>query len=32
VTPIPRLPMHRFWKLGVMAGVAWGRLQDRLGR
>ena len=31
VTPIPRLPMHRFWRIGVAAGVAYGRLRDRLG-
>ena len=31
-TPIPHLPMHRFWRLGVLAGVSWGRLRDRLGR
>lgn len=32
VTPIPRVPLHRFWPLGVYAGVALGRLRDRFGR
>jgi glycine/D-amino acid oxidase-like deaminating enzyme len=32
VTPVPRLRFHRFWRLGVAAGVAWGRARDRLGR
>ena len=31
-TPIPQLPLHRFWRVGVVAGVAWGRLRDRVGR
>jgi glycine/D-amino acid oxidase-like deaminating enzyme len=32
VSPIRPLPFHRFWRLGVYAGVARGRLLDRLGR
>jgi glycine/D-amino acid oxidase-like deaminating enzyme len=32
VTPVPRLPFHRFWRLGVAAGVTYGRIRDRLGR
>ncbi len=31
-TPIPTLRFHRYWRLGVAAGVAIGRLRDRLGR
>jgi glycine/D-amino acid oxidase-like deaminating enzyme len=32
VSPIRRMPFHRFWRLGVYARVAHGRLLDRLGR
>jgi len=31
-TPIPHLPFHGFWRVGVAAGVAYGRVLDRLGR
>jgi len=31
VTPVPRLRFHRYWRLGVAAGIAWGRARDRLG-
>jgi glycine/D-amino acid oxidase-like deaminating enzyme len=31
-TPIPRIPFHALWKVGVGARVAWGRLRDRAGR
>lgn len=30
-SPIRRIPFHRFWRLGVLAAVTQGRLQDRLG-
>lgn len=32
VTPVPRLRFHRFWRIGVAAGVTYGRIRDRLGR
>jgi glycine/D-amino acid oxidase-like deaminating enzyme len=32
ISPIRSLPLHRFWRIGVYAGVARGRLLDRLGR
>jgi glycine/D-amino acid oxidase-like deaminating enzyme len=32
VIPIRRLRFHRFWPLGVAAGVIYGRIKDRLGR
>lgn len=32
VSPIRALPFHRFWPLGVYAGVLRGRVLDRLGR
>jgi glycine/D-amino acid oxidase-like deaminating enzyme len=32
VTPIRTMPFHRFWRLGVNARVAYGRLLDRTGR
>jgi glycine/D-amino acid oxidase-like deaminating enzyme len=32
MTGIPRIPFHRFWRVGVHLGVALGRLRDRLGR
>jgi len=32
VTPIRKMRLHRFWRLGVYARVAHGRLLDRLGR
>jgi len=32
VTPMHAMPLHRFWRLGVNARVAYGRLLDRLGR
>ncbi|MGA2343595.1 MAG: hypothetical protein ABSG29_10425 [Steroidobacteraceae bacterium] len=32
VSPVRRMPLHRFWRLGVNARVAYGRLLDRLGR
>jgi len=32
VTPIKPIPLHRFWRVGVAARIALGRLQDRLGR
>jgi glycine/D-amino acid oxidase-like deaminating enzyme len=32
VTPIRTMPLHRFWRLGVNARVAYGRFLDRLGR
>ncbi len=32
VTPVPRLRFHRFWRIGVAAGVSYGRIRDRLGR
>lgn len=31
VTPIQPIPLHRFWRLGVMAKVLEGRLRDRFG-
>lgn len=31
VTPIRTMPLHRFWRLGVNARVAYGRVLDRLG-
>lgn len=31
VTPMRAMPLHRFWRLGVNARVAYGRLVDRLG-
>ena len=31
-TPVPRIPLHRFWRLGVSLRVAHGRLLDALGR
>ena len=31
VTPVPRLRFHRFWRIGVAAGIAYGRVRDRLG-
>jgi glycine/D-amino acid oxidase-like deaminating enzyme len=30
-TPIPRIPFHRFWRVGVEAGILLGRVRDRLG-
>src|ERR1700677_217834 len=32
VTPMRTMPFHRFWRLGVNARVAYGRLLDRVGR
>ncbi len=32
VSPVKPIPMHRFWRVGVAARIALGRLQDRLGR
>jgi glycine/D-amino acid oxidase-like deaminating enzyme len=32
VSPVRRIPLHRFWRLGVNARVAYGRLLDRFGR
>ena len=32
VSPVRRMLLHRFWRLGVNARVAYGRLLDRLGR
>ncbi len=32
VSPVRRMPLHRFWRLGVNARVAYGRLLDNLGR
>jgi glycine/D-amino acid oxidase-like deaminating enzyme len=32
VTPVPHLRFHRFWRIGVAAGVTYGRIRDRLGR
>ena len=32
VTPVPHLHLHRFWRIGVAAGVTLGRVRDRLGR
>jgi glycine/D-amino acid oxidase-like deaminating enzyme len=32
VTPVKPIPLHRFWRLGVAARIAIGRVQDRLGR
>ena len=32
VTPVRPIPLHRFWRLGVAARIALGRLQDRFGR
>jgi glycine/D-amino acid oxidase-like deaminating enzyme len=32
VSPIRSLPLHRFWRLGVQAGVLRGRVLDALGR
>ena len=31
-SPVPHIPLHRFWRLGVAARVAHGRLLDALGR
>ncbi|WP_270934976.1 NAD(P)/FAD-dependent oxidoreductase [Falsiroseomonas oryzae] len=31
VTPIAPIPLHRFWRVGVEARIAWGRVQDRFG-
>ena len=31
VTPINSLHLHRFWRAGVAAGVALGRIRDRFG-
>lgn len=31
VTPVPQLRFHRFWRIGVAAGVTYGRIRDRLG-
>jgi glycine/D-amino acid oxidase-like deaminating enzyme len=31
-TPVPHLRFHRFWRIGVAAGVAYGRIRDRFGR
>jgi len=31
VTPVPHLRFHRFWRVGVAAGVTYGRIRDRLG-
>jgi hypothetical protein len=28
-SPIPHIPLHRFWPLGIYLGVALGRLKDR---
>jgi glycine/D-amino acid oxidase-like deaminating enzyme len=30
-TPVPRLRFHRFWRIGVAGGVAYGRIRDRFG-
>jgi len=30
-SPIRRIPLHRFWRLGVAARVLQGRILDRLG-
>jgi glycine/D-amino acid oxidase-like deaminating enzyme len=32
VSPVCRIPLHRFWRVGVNARVAYGRLLDRFGR
>ena len=32
VTPLTPILLHRFWRVGVAARVALGRLQDRFGR
>ena len=32
VSPVRRIPLHRFWRLGVKTRVAYGRLLDRFGR
>ena len=32
VTGISRIPFHAFWRVGVAARLAYGRLLDRLGR
>lgn len=32
VTDIKAIRMHRFWRVGVSAGIAIGRLRDRFGR
>jgi glycine/D-amino acid oxidase-like deaminating enzyme len=32
VTDVPRVPFHAFWRIGVSARVAYGRLLDRFGR
>ena len=32
VSPIAPIALHRYWKLGVAARVAYGRLRDRFGR
>jgi len=32
ITAVPKIPMHRFWRVGVHLGVALGRLRDRFGR
>ena len=31
VSSVRRMPLHRFWRVGVNARVAYGRLLDRLG-
>jgi glycine/D-amino acid oxidase-like deaminating enzyme len=31
VTPIRRIPLHAFWRLGVAGRVAYGRLRDAVG-
>ena len=31
VTPMKQIPFHRFWRLGVAATIAAGRLRDRFG-
>ncbi|MCX7056871.1 MAG: FAD-binding oxidoreductase [Proteobacteria bacterium] len=31
VMPIKPIPFHRFWRIGVAARIAFGRLQDSLG-
>ncbi len=31
ITPMKTIPFHRFWRLGVRAEIARGRLRDRLG-
>jgi len=32
VSDIPRVPFHAFWRIGVTARVAYGRLLDRFGQ